>query len=248
MLTASKSKLTKDRLNRLLQNLKAADENSVSIYLPGSLPSSDIEKTIAVIINDKEVLLEIVHEVSHSTNGAALFWGEQHKYLVQPPFPMTDKLISQGYDTELLEGLINQDLTIALVLVRMGAYGVGVFHNEKLLASKVGTGLVHGRHRQGGSSAHRFERHRDKQIEYFFTRVCLHMREKLEPYLQQINYLFYGGENFTIRSFREQCQFLKKLENRTLPRLLNIREPKQASLEEAIHDAWSSQVIQWMEK
>ncbi len=247
MLTTSKSKLTKDRLNRLLQKLKAADENGVSIYLPGSLSSSDIEKTIAVIINDKEILLEIVHEVSHSTNGAALFWGERYKYLVLPPFPVTDRLISQGFDTELLEGLINRDLTIALVLVRMGAYGVGVFHNEKLLASKVGTGLVHGRHRQGGSSAHRFERHRDKQIEYFFTRVCLHMREKLEPYLQHINYLFYGGENFTIRSFREQCQFLKKLDNRTLPRLLNVREPKQASLEEAIHDAWSSQVIQWKE-
>jgi peptide subunit release factor 1 (eRF1) len=220
----------------------------VSVYLHAGLHPSEIEKTIGVVITDKTVLSEIVHEVSHSTTGGALFWGEQHKYLILPPFPVTEKLISQGYDIELLHGLINRELTIALVLVRMGAYGIGVFHNEKLIASKVGAGLVHGRHRQGGSSAHRFERHREKQIEYFFTNVCLHVREKLEPYLSQINYLFYGGETFTIRSFREQCQFLKKLDDRTLPRLLNVREPKQASLEQAIHDTCSGQVMQWKEE
>jgi hypothetical protein len=247
MLKPTGTCLKKDHLKSLLKDLKA-EEGGVSIYLPAGIKQTDIEKTIGVVITDKEVLSEIVHEASHSTTGAALFWGEQHKYLIMPPFPVKDKLISQGYDTELLNGLINRDLTIALVLVRMGAYGIGVFHNEKLLASKVGAGLVHGRHRQGGSSAHRFERHREKQVEYFFTRVCLHVREKLEPYLSQINYLFYGGETFTIRSFREQCQFLKKLDDRTLPRLLNVREPKQASLEQAIHDTCSGQVIQWEEE
>jgi peptide subunit release factor 1 (eRF1) len=244
MLVSTRSRLRKHQLLSLLEKL-VIDHNGVSVYLPGGLPSAEIEKNLNIALNDQQVLPEIAKEIARSITGAALFWGEQYKYLVLPPFPVAEKLISQGYDVAHLSDMMKQELTVALVLVRMGAYAVGVFQNERLLSSKVGTGLVHGRHRQGGSSAHRFERHRDKQIEYFFTRVCLHVREKLEPYLRQVNYLYYGGETFTVRSFREQCQFMKKLDDRTLERLLNVREPKQASLEAAIHEAWASTVIHW---
>jgi hypothetical protein len=57
---------------------------------------------------------------------------------------------------------------------------------------------VHSRHRQGGSSAHRFERHREKQIESFFTRVCGHAQEHLEPYLKQLDHVIYGWIFFSI--------------------------------------------------
>jgi hypothetical protein len=245
MLIPTQRRLKKTQLLRLMEQLESADTAGITVYLPGGLPLVEIQKTLDVVLKNEPVLPDIATEIARSTTGAMLFWGEQHKCLVVPSFPIKEKLISQGYDIEPIRVLMKQDLTIALVLVRLGAYAVGVFQNEKLLSSKVGTGLVHGRHRQGGSSAHRFERHRDKQIESFFTRVCAHVREKLEPYLKQIDYLYYGGENFTIRSFREQCQFLKKLDDRTLQTLLNVREPKQASLEAAIDEAWSSKVIQW---
>ena len=136
---------------------------------------------------------------------------------------------------------------MGLVLVRMGAYGIGVVQGEKLLSSKVGTGLVHARHRQGGSSSHRFERHREKQMETFFTRVCGHAREQLEPYARQLEYVIYGGTRETLLDFRKQCHFLHQFDNRTLDLLLNIREPKQSGLQEAIQEAWSSRVIQWNE-
>ena len=40
---------------------------------------------------------------------------------------------------------------VAVVLVRMGGYAVGVFEGERLVASKVGTRFVKGRHKKGGS-------------------------------------------------------------------------------------------------
>ena len=58
--------------------------------------------------------------------------------------------------------MLHKEFILGLIIVRLGEYGVGVFQGENLLSSKVGTGLVHSRHRQGGSSSHRFERHRDK--------------------------------------------------------------------------------------
>ena len=115
------------------------------------------------------------------------------------------------------------------------------------MTSKVGTGLVHARHRQGGSSSHRFERHRLKQMETFFTNVCEHAREQLEPYSRQLEYLVYGGTRQTLLDFRKQCHFLRQFDTRTLDVLLNIREPKRAGIEEAVQEAWSSRVIEWKE-
>ena len=53
--------------------------------------------------------------------------------------------------------------TVAVVLVRLGGYAVGVFEGEQLVASKVGSRFVKGRHKKGGSSANRFRRRREEQ-------------------------------------------------------------------------------------
>jgi hypothetical protein len=57
----------------------------------------------------------------------------------------------------------------------------------------------------------------------------------------------YGGERHTLLSFRKQCEFTQKLDDRVLESRLNVREPKQATLEEAISQVWSSTVIQWQD-
>lgn len=233
----------------LLDELEDAESPATSLYIPHDLPASEVEKTLKAPLGPgvAEVMANIAEAVARSKTGTVILWGEQGKYLVLPPFPIGEKMFSSGYDVEPLRALLQQELMVALILLRLGAYAVGVFQGEKLMSSKVGTGLVHSRHKKGGSSAHRFERHREKQIEYFFTRVCNHVEERLEPYLQQLGYVIYGGERHTLLSFRKQCHFLQQLDERTLGTLLNVREPKQASLEAAITQVWSSEVIQWEE-
>jgi len=234
---------------QLLDELEDAESPATSLYIPHDLPASEVEKTLKAPLGPgvEEVISDIAEAVGRSKTGTVILWGEQGKYLVLPPFPIKEKLFASGYDVEPLRALLQQDLTVALILLRLGAYAVGVFQGEKLVSSKVGTGLVHSRHKKGGSSAHRFERHREKQIEYFFTRVCHHVQERLEPYLQRLDYVIYGGERHTLLSFRKQCHFLQQLDERTLGTLLNVREPKQAALEAAITQVWSSEVIQWEE-
>ena len=131
--------------------------------------------------------------------------------------------------------------------MRLGAYAIGVCMGDKLVTSKVGTGLVHGRHRQGGSSAHRFERHRDKQIEYFLTRAGQRAREQIEPYLKTLDYAVYGGARTTIQIFQKQCGFLGRIRAPLLPPLLDIPEPRQVVLINAVSRIWSSTVIAWRE-
>jgi len=215
-------------------------------FLPGS-SESDIEKVLRSELGPTDTPIALAEAIPRLPTGAALFWGEEHRYLVLPPFPISSQGTIKGYHIEPLRSLLQNEFTIALVLVRLGAYAIGIFRGERLLSSKVGTGLVHSRHKKGGSSAHRFERRREKQMETFFSRVCDRAREQLEPYVNELDYMVYGGERNTVRSFRQQCRFLKLADNRTVEHLLNIREPRQSTLEAAISDAWTSTVIQWYE-
>jgi len=249
MLIPTRRRFTRQGMLRLLDELEATEGPATSLYVPHDLPLPEVEKALKAPLGPgiEEAMSDIDDAVARSKTGAVIFWGDMAKYLVLPPFPLKDKLFASGYDVEPLRVLLQQELMVALILLRLGAYAIGMFQGEQLVSSKVGTGLVHSRHRKGGSSAHRFERHREKQMESFFTRVCSHVREHLEPYIQQLDYVIYGGERHTLLSFRKQCDFLQQLDDRTLETLLNVREPKQATLETAISQACSSEVVVWEE-
>jgi len=246
MLIATERKLDRSRILMLLDKLESMSGTALTIYLPDNSLKADTEKALSNIPGiDQNVSIQIIEKVNKSTTGGVIFWSDTYKYLVLPPFPNKERTVLHGYEVEILHSLFLQDLMIALILVRLGSYAIGVFQGEKLLSSKVGTGHIHQRHRKGGSSAHRFERHREKQIEVFFQRVCVRVRERLEPHLPQLDYVYYGGERNTINSFRSCCGFTQSLNDRTVKNLLNVRDPRQATLEAAINEVWSSKVVQW---
>jgi len=247
MLGATRYKLSKVRMLHLLEELKANSIEVGSLCIPSNSSRTNVEGLMETILDLKTMPEDISKSIAESSNGAILFWGPHHRYLVLPPFPLNEERVSSTCEIEPLYSLLHKEFLVGLVLVRLGTYSIGVIQGEKLVASKVGTGLVHARHRQGGSSSHRFERHREKQMETFFTRVCGHAREQLEPYARQLEYVIYGGVRETLLDFRKQCHFMSQFDKRTLDLLLNIREPKQAGLQEAIQEAWSSRVIQWNE-
>ncbi len=215
--------------------------------MPPRSSKKNVDSLIAQVEEMSGLPEDISKSIVDSPTGAMLFWGPHHRYLVMPPFPVSEERISNACEIEPLRTLLEKKFLVGLVLVRLGAYGIGIVQGEQVLTSKVGTGLVHARHRQGGSSSHRFERHREKQMETFFTRVCEHAREQLEPYAPRLEYLIYGGTRETLLDFRKQCHFLHQFDNRTLDRLLDIREPGKAGLTEAVEEAWSSRIVQWNE-
>jgi peptide subunit release factor 1 (eRF1) len=245
MLSVNRHSLTKARLLHLLLELRTNSADVMSLYVPPKTSKTNIEGMISSVWDMKTFPEGLSVSIAESETGGIVFWGPHHRYLVMPPFPVTEERVSNICETEPLVTLLNKEFLLGLVMVRLGEYGIGVFQGEKLLTSKVGTGLVHSRHRQGGSSAHRFERHREKQIEIFFTRICQHAREQLEPYAKQLDYLVYGGTRETILDFRGQCRFLHEFDNKTLDRLLNVKDPKKSGLAEGIQLTWSSHVFQW---
>lgn len=237
--------------NKMLAFLSGLEEypgqDSETLYLIPRTPRYKIEKYLQAMTFPPDTVPPPSDIIEKSPTGAAIFGNSEHKYLILPPFPVAQTLLARELATENLQSLLMRDYLIGLVLVRLGAYAVGVCRGETLLTSKVGTGNIHARHKKGGSSAHRFERHRGKQIEYFFTRVCQHAREHLEPQARSLDYLVYGGASTTILELQKQCGFLGKLDVLTLPSLLDIREPRQAVLESAVRRVWSSTIYEWQE-
>ena len=235
--------ISRVRMFGLMKELEELDEPAISLYLPPGSKAADIS-AVQQIPHVEEIPPGLVQTALKSATGAVFFWGRSHKYLIMPPFNVIHRSVLYGYSMEGLRSILAVDYRIAVLLVRLGAYGIGLFAGEGLLQSKVGTGLVHSRHKKGGSSQRRFERHRLKQMEYFFSRVCEKAAEKLGPYLPQIDRVYYGGEKNTINMFVKQCEFCANLRDRAAVRLLNIREPGQEGLLRAIKEIYGCRAVQ----
>ena len=240
--------LSRARMLEFLANLTSAPvEEPLTLYIPPQLSPEKLTNIVQRIPAAPEIAKEIYDICTASPNGAVMLWGGEQKKLMIPPFPIHDSVMLAGYETEHLKSLLEQEHIIGVVLIRLGSYGIGVCQGDKLISSKVGTGLVHARHRQGGSSSHRFERHRDKQMETFFNRVCGHVHEQLEPYVKSMDYIVYGGAWETVQLFIKYCPMLAKLDKPILPTLSDTPEPRQAVLEKAAGRIWASTVYEWGE-
>jgi hypothetical protein len=248
MLTSRNFKLTREKTIALLHSLESSEDKAISMFFPAGMPVADIEAILKKAPVSQLIPQEAVKLAGRSLTGSVFFWGLTQKYLLAPPFPLKEKYITNGYDIEPLLSLLEQDLNIGIVLVRLGSYSIGICQGEKLVLHYTGTGLVHGRHRQGGSSAARFQRRRQDQTHHFLERVSEHIKGKFEPYAKSLDYLVYGGARTTILQLQKQCPFLQQFDNRLLPPLLEIPDPKFNVLEKAVTDIWSSRVIEWRER
>ncbi|MCH8865107.1 MAG: hypothetical protein IIB13_07095 [Chloroflexi bacterium] len=248
VISGSQYFLSRLKMMALLTELEATgDTGARSLYLPHGLSPQEIEHSLAEVFSPQVVPDGLAKLSADSKTGACLYRGTMRKCLVLPPFPVTEKALFHGYNVAPLLSRLRTDFKIAFILVRLGAYAVGVCRGETLVSSKVGTGLVHGRHKKGGSSQGRFRRHREKQIEYFLGRVCSRIQEYIMPEAGSLDYVVYGGAWTTLQLLEGRCPSVKQLAKPILPPLLDIPEPRHAVLVAAIKRTWSSYLIEWSE-
>ena len=181
-----------------------------------------------------------VASAGESETGLAVFVEDDRVTAVAPPFPLSP-------DTSDVMGAIRDLLAarpkIGLVLVRLGRYAVGVLEGDALIASKTGTRHVKNRHRAGGSSQRRFERSRERLVRELFDKTCRVAQDVLSPHLDSLDHVLLGGDKMVVRRFIDRCDYLKKLENRTLARRLLVDRPSQRALEGMGWEVWKSRVL-----
>jgi Actinobacteria/chloroflexi VLRF1 release factor len=128
--------------------------------------------------------------------------------------------------TPLLEA-IARDHVVSVLLVRLGGYAVGVFDGERLVASKVGSRFVKGRHKKGGSSANRFRRRREEQAKALYKEAAAVAAEVLA---QPTEFAALGGDRSAVDATLRECPQLAWVQERAIPHFLAVPEPRERTL------------------
>src|ERR671935_2072505 len=171
--------------------------------------------------------------------GAARIELPQETVVVRPPFGVEHE---GEYDTIRLAPLfeaLEQDRVVGAPLVRLGGYAVGVFDGERLVASKVGSRFVQGRHRKGGSSANRFRRRREGQARALIEDAAETAAAVLQPWRGRIEFAAFGGDRAAIAQVLERSPRLGWLAERAVPRFFTVGRPRQDTLRRLHYDLYA---------
>lgn len=138
---------------------------------------------------------------------------------------------------------IAADHVVAVLLVRLGGYAVGVFEGERLVASKVGSRFVKNRHKKGGSSANRFRRRREEQARALVEEAAEVATTVLTPWSDRAKFAALGGDRAAVDAVLGARPELVWLTERALGRFLTVAEPRQRVLEKLPYDLYAVEVV-----
>jgi hypothetical protein len=172
-------------------------------------------------------------------DGAARIETAHETIAVRPPFGLTHARVYEGVELRPLLEALQEDHVVAALLVRLGGYAVGVFEGERLVASKVGTRFVKGRHKKGGSSANRFRRRREEQERELIDAAAETAKRILEPHRAHIEHVALGGDRAAARRVTEQLPWLAE---KTLPRFFTVADPRQRELERLPYELYAAEL------
>ena len=124
------------------------------------------------------------------------------------------------------------DRTVGVLLVRLGGYAAGVFAGSppRLVSSKAGSRLVHGRSAAGGWSQHRFARRRENQAAAALRAAADAAAEVFGPYGPSgLDAVVLGGDKRSAAGLRGDARLTPYLGYATM-RFITVPDPRLAVL------------------
>jgi hypothetical protein len=164
-------------------------------------------------------------------DGTVRVESEAEQLLVRPSFGLAHTGAYEFVHVEPLLEEIARDHVVAVVLVRLGGYAVGVFDGEALQVSKVDSRFVKNRHKQGGSSANRFRRRRGEQAKALIEEAAEVAARVLTPWQGRARWAALGGDRGAIELVLAEKRELAWLRERSLPRFFTVEEPRRRVLD-----------------
>jgi hypothetical protein len=177
-------------------------------------------------------------------DGSARFELDEAVLTVTPPFGLPHEGEYEVLRVEPLLDALEAEPRVAVVLVRMGGYAVGVFEGERLVASKVGTRFVKGRHKKGGSSSNRFRRRRGEQERELVDAAAEEAARVLGPWRDRVEHVALGGDRSAVGRVLASRADLAWLEPLALERLFDVPEPRLRVLEALPYQLYAAKVVE----
>jgi Actinobacteria/chloroflexi VLRF1 release factor len=149
--------------------------------------------------------------------------------------PADDRPRTWPASPTVLAGLIAEhaaaDRTVGVLLVRLGGYAAGVFAGSppRLVSSKTGSRLVHGRSAAGGQSQQRFARRRENQAASALAAAADTALRILGPYAGRLDAVVLGGDRRAVAGVRADSR-LRPVMKHAVERFLTVPDPRLAVL------------------
>jgi len=159
--------------------------------------------------------------------------------IARPPFGLVHEATYGEVRVGPLLDEIGRDHVVAVLLVRLGGYAAGVLEGERLVASKVGSRFVKGRHKKGGSSANRFRRRREEQARELAEKAAEVALAVLDPWRDRTEFAALGGDRAAVDATLAARPELAWLAERALPRFFTVPEPRLRVLERFPYDLYA---------
>lgn len=136
---------------------------------------------------------------------------------------------ASGDPVDLLIAHANRPRLVGVLLVRLGGHAAGVFHGDRLVASKVGARHVQGRSAAGGWSQQRFARRRRKQADEALRAAADVAARVLTPRLPELHGVVLGGDRRAVDALRGDPRLAGLFALETPP-FLAVPDPRLAVL------------------
>jgi Actinobacteria/chloroflexi VLRF1 release factor len=163
---------------------------------------------------------------------------------VTPPFGLAHVGEYEVVRAEPLLDELARDRLVAVLLVRMGGYVAGVLDGEEIVASKVGTRFVKGRHKKGGSSSNRFRRRRGEQERELVDAAAEEAARVLGPWRDRVSHAALGGDRSAVSRVLESRADLAWLEPLALERFFDVPDPRLRVLEALPYQLYAAKVME----
>lgn len=151
-----------------------------------------------------------------------------------PPFPPLALLPGEpagraGFHPDRLVAHTLRHRVVGVLLARAGGHAAGVFDGDRLVASKVGSRLVHGRSAAGGWSQQRFARRREGQLREAHRAAADDAARVLLPHLDRLDAVVRGGDRRALDAVLADPR-LAPIAPLVTGRVLPVPDPKLAVL------------------
>jgi hypothetical protein len=176
-------------------------------------------------------------------DGVARIETEGEDIAVRPPFGLAHAGVYDAVHLVPLLDALAQDHCVAVLLASLGGYVVGVLDGEAIVASKVGTRFVKGRHKKGGSSSNRFRRRREEQARALLDDAAETATAVLEPWRERATFAALGGDRAAVDAVLARERRLAWIAERAAPRFFPVARPRLEALKRLPYDLYAAEVV-----
>jgi Actinobacteria/chloroflexi VLRF1 release factor len=178
------------------------------------------------------------------SNGSARLELAEETLTVTPPFGLGHEGEYEEVVVDPLLAALRADHRVAVLLVRLGGYALGVLEGEQLVASKVGTRFVKGRHKKGGSSANRFRRRREEQERELIEAAAAEAARVLGPWRDKVDHVALGGDRTAVGRTLAELPELDWLAPLAVERFFDVPDPRLRVLEDLPYQLYAAKVVE----